>query len=65
MNIVIEHPNYIVIDDFLDTHVHHELWKYCQTDDYSVVNREKWSKVWRIGDGNPMYGNLIFFKPHG
>lgn len=59
MKIVTEHPNYIVIDDFLDPGSHDEIWKYCQVDEYKVVNREKWSKVWHPGDGNPMYGSLV------
>ncbi|HFK6080884.1 TPA: 2OG-Fe(II) oxygenase [Enterobacter cloacae] len=60
MNTVTEHPNFIVIDDFLLPHLHNEIWKYCQADDYRVVNRERWSKVWRLGDGNPLYGSLVF-----
>lgn len=60
MNIVTEHPNFIVIDDFLLPYIHSEIWKYCQADDYKIINRDKWSKVWRLDDGNPLYGSLVF-----
>lgn len=60
MHKIINHPNYAVFDDFLPSNIHDELWNYCQNDEYKIANSNKWSKVWRLGDGNPMYGSLIF-----
>ncbi|WP_445676206.1 2OG-Fe(II) oxygenase [Pseudomonas aeruginosa] len=55
-----ENSFYAVIDNFLSEEEHAEVWKYCQYDDYSFINSRNWKKAWKLTDGSPLHGTLLF-----
>lgn len=49
-----------MVDDFLSEEAREEVWRYCQSDEYSFINSAHWKKAWRLTDGSPLHGTLLF-----
>lgn len=60
MNIVSSSDKYIIIDDFLNASEYNDMWMYCQNDDFRYINTRHWKKAWKITDGSPLHGSLLF-----
>ena len=52
-----------VYDDFLPQAEFEALLHHATADDYAIVHRHGWSKVWRLGDGLPLHGSTTYYRP--
>ena len=52
-----------VYDDFLPEPVFDAVFAYCNSASYQSVHREGWTKAWRLHDGEPLHGPLIYWAP--
>ena len=48
--------NFAVFDDILTAPDFQAVWEYAQQEDFHFINSEKWTKVYRLGDGHPLRG---------
>lgn len=60
MKLTMSRPAFAVYDDFLPPDVFARVWDYVQREDYQWVHHQQWLKAWRLQDGAPMIGPLIF-----
>src|ERR1051325_9021139 len=50
-----------VFDDFLPEDQFQEIWKFVQAQSYiSPQTSGEWLKIWRLSDGHPLIGTLIW-----
>ena len=49
-------PGYIVIDDFLSPEHHTLVWNYIQAEKFEYVHSKRWTKAFRLTDGQPLWG---------
>src|SRR5436305_1643554 len=52
----------MIYDDFLPRETFETLLHHANKDNYGIVHREAWRKVWRLGDGLPLQGTTTYFR---
>jgi len=55
----------MIFDDVLPENAFEDLLKYANGDTYKTVHAEEQMKAWRLGDGRPLKGTSVFFRPDG
>ena len=63
MELVYASKQFSVFDNVLSEQEFQHVWSYVQTEDYQVVHRYKWQKVYRLSDGLPLEGSPVFSEP--
>ena len=63
--ITLSNEQLIIYDDFLPQHDAEALLRYVNNDQFSIVHKNGWLKVWRLGDGLPLQGTTTMFRPGG
>jgi hypothetical protein len=56
MRLIQSHADFRVYDDVLPAAKFSQVWRYVQVQDFEFVQRERWFKVWRLDDGEPLWG---------
>jgi hypothetical protein len=59
MRLVQSHSDFRVYDDVLPAAKFRQVWRYVQAQEFVFVQREHWFKIWRLGDGAPLWGPEI------
>jgi hypothetical protein len=59
MRLVKSHGDFRVYDDVLPAARFRQVWRYVQAQEFEFVQRERWFKVWRLDDGEPLWGPEI------
>ena len=57
-----ESSQVVVIDNFLNEESFCRVLDYCGRSEYRNVHSTNWRKVWRIGDGNPLQGDTVYWE---
>jgi Rps23 Pro-64 3,4-dihydroxylase Tpa1-like proline 4-hydroxylase len=52
----------VVIDNFLPMQLFEEVFRFCNSIDYSMVHTNKVRKVWRLHDGLPLHSETYHYK---
>ncbi|MCH8999127.1 MAG: 2OG-Fe(II) oxygenase [Proteobacteria bacterium] len=60
MKLVIETPSFAVYDDVLQAPAFDRIWQYVQREKYTWVHHQMWLKAWRLSDGSPLAGPVIY-----
>ncbi len=60
MKLVTKTPSYAVYDDVFPAPEFDRIWQYVQRENYQWVHHQMWLKAWRLGDGAPLAGPVIF-----
>lgn len=47
---------YIIIDNYLSSQDHQFVWNYVQSENFQSVHHKKWTKAFRLSDGDPLWG---------
>lgn len=50
---------YAVFDDVLPPDEFARVWEYIQLEDYGTAHHNRWEKVWRLTDGQPLVGSVV------
>ena len=60
MKLVIKTPSFAVYDDVLQAPAFDRIWQYVQREKYTWVHHQMWLKAWRLSDGSPLAGPVIY-----
>ncbi|MEE8202846.1 MAG: 2OG-Fe(II) oxygenase [Alphaproteobacteria bacterium] len=60
MKLVTKTSAFAVFDDVLSPPAFDQVWQYVQRENYQSVHHQMWLKAWRLGDGAPLAGPVIF-----
>lgn len=52
----------LIYDDFLPQDLFESLLIHANNDEYGIVHRTAWRKVWRLGDGLPLQGTTSYYR---
>ncbi|MHA1599502.1 MAG: 2OG-Fe(II) oxygenase [Alphaproteobacteria bacterium] len=60
MKLVIKTPSFAVYDDVLEASAFDRVWQYVQRESYTCVHHQMWLKAWRLSDGSPLAGPVMY-----
>jgi hypothetical protein len=60
VELVIKTPSYSVYDGVLNAPAFDRVWQYVQRESYACVHNQMWLKAWRLSDGSPLAGPVIY-----
>lgn len=60
MKLVMKTPSFAVYDDVLNAPAFDRVWQYVQRESYTCVHHQMWLKAWRLSDGSPLAGPVIY-----
>jgi len=60
VKLVLKTPSYAVYDDVLRAPAFDRIWQYVQRESYACVHNQMWLKAWRLSDGSPLAGPVIY-----
>lgn len=56
---------FVIVDDFLPAAAVDALFEHVNDDQFTLVHQQRVLKAWRLGDGLPVHGTSITFRPRG
>lgn len=56
---------FVIVDDLLPADAVDALFEHVNDDRFSLVHQERVLKAWRLGDGLPVHGTTVTFRPRG
>jgi len=60
VKLVVKTPSYAVYDDVLHATAFDRIWQYVQRGNYACVHHQMWLKAWRLSDGSPLAGPVLY-----
>ena len=54
---------FVIVDDFLPAATVDALYQHVNDDEFKLVHQQRVLKAWRLGDGLPVHGTSITFRP--
>lgn len=63
MQTTFQTDDFLVLDDFLGEQQFSLMWNFIQEERFRSVHKDRWVKVFRLTDGDPLWGDVYTSRP--